>query len=263
MNRTLVMGILNVTPDSFADGGRYENYDSALKRAKEMIGEGVDIIDIGGESTRPGAKRITLDEEIQRTIPLITELSESGIPISIDTMRSEVAAAAISAGATIVNDVSGGKADSNMGRLLARNPQIQMVVMHWRGHSENMQELANYEDVVTEVKKELEIRVEELLKDGVQLEQLIIDPGLGFAKNPEDNWEILRHIDRFSLLGFPLLVGGSRKRFLGELVGASNPDDREAASIALTTLLAAKGIWAVRTHGVRAHRDAIEVANKL
>lgn len=261
--RTLVMGILNITPDSFADGGRHFSFEDAINRAKIMIEEGVDIIDIGGESTRPGAERISLDEELNRVIPVITELQPLGVSLSIDTMRSEVAQAAIGAGATIVNDVSGGLADKQMAKTIAKNSSVQYIAMHWRGHSRDMQNLAEYIDVVREVRQELESRVEELLAAGVNPEKLILDPGIGFSKNAEHNWELLRNIDRLQLLGYPLLIGASRKRFLGELTSTDNPDDREAASIAVTTEMARHKVWAVRTHSVKAHRDAIAVADEL
>ncbi len=260
---TLVMGILNVTPDSFADGGRHFSLEDALIRAREMIVEGVDIIDVGGESTRPGAERTSVEEELSRVIPVISELRALGPLVSIDTMRSEVAQAAITAGAVIVNDVSGGLADAKMAKLIASNSAVQYVAMHWRGQSREMQSLATYKDVVREVKDELEERTIDLLKAGVDPEQIILDPGIGFAKTSAHNWEILRNIDRLQLLGYPLLVGVSRKRFLGELTNTSAPDDREAATIALTTELARQKVWAVRTHSVKAQKDAILVANEL
>jgi dihydropteroate synthase len=189
--RTLVMGILNVTPDSFADGGRHFAFEDAISRAKAMIVEGVDVIDIGGESTRPGAERISVEEELDRVIPVILELAPLGIPLSVDTMRAEVAQAAIGAGAAFVNDVSGGLADKDMAKLIAKNSTIQYIAMHWRGHSRDMQELAQYKDVVREVRNELEERVEALLKEGIDPERIILDPGIGFAKNSEHNWELL------------------------------------------------------------------------
>jgi dihydropteroate synthase len=262
-DRTQVMGILNVTPDSFADGGKHFDFESAITRAKEMIAEGVDIIDVGGESTRPGAERVSEDEEKDRVIPVVTELVELGAVVSIDTMRASTAQAAIGAGATYVNDVSGGLADPEMAKLIAKNPAVQYVVMHWRAHSATMQDAAVYEDVVVEVKQELDDRVTALLVAGVNPEQLILDPGIGFAKNAEHNWELLRNLDRLALLGYPLLVGASRKRFIGELLGANSPDDREFASVALTTQLAQAGIWGVRTHSVKPHRDAIAVVEEL
>jgi len=225
MQRTLVLGILNVTPDSFADGGRFLDTKDA--------------------------------------IAVITEIVKDGAVVSIDTTRAEVAKQAIAAGAVYVNDVSGGLADENMATLIAANPKVQYIVMHWRGESKDMQSKAVYQDVVKEVKDELDERVTDLLKAGVQAEQIILDPGIGFAKEPEHNWEILKNIERFQLLGYPLLIGASRKRFLGELVNAKETDDREAASIALTAELARLNIWGVRTHSVKPHRDAIAVIERL
>lgn len=261
--RTLVMGILNLTPDSFADGGRHFSYSDALNRSREMIAEGVDIIDVGGESTRPGAERVSESEEIDRVVPIITELIELGATVSIDTMRAATARAAIAAGATYVNDVSGALADTQMPALIAANPNIQYIAMHWRGHSKDMQEQAVYKDVVREVKAELEERVDALLKAGVNVDQIILDPGIGFAKTAEHNWDLLRNVDRLSLLGFPLLIGASRKRFLGELLERPDTDERDFATVALTTELARQGIWGVRTHSVRPHRDAIAVVQEL
>ena len=258
---TLVMGILNVTPDSFADGGRHFSFDHALKRAQEMIAEGVDVIDVGGESTKPGAERVTETQERERVIPVITELVKTETAISIDTTRATIAEEAIKLGVEYVNDVSGGLADPDMYGVIAKNPDIQYIIMHWRGHSKDMQELAVYKDVVKEVKEELEERINSAIEAGVNPEQIIIDPGIGFSKLPEHNWELLRNIDRLALLGYPLLIGASRKRFLGELTGASNPDDREAASIAVTAMVAKAGVWGVRTHSVKPHRDAIATVN--
>ena len=260
---TLVMGILNVTPDSFADGGRYSTTDLALKRAEEMMSEGVEIIDVGGESTKPGADRITQAEEVARVIPVINELAKKVTPISIDTTRASVAEQAIKLGISYVNDVSGGLADPEMYKLIAKHPKVQYIIMHWRAHSKTMQDHAIYKDVVKEVKEELEERIEDAIKAGVNPDQIIIDPGLGFAKLPEHNWELLRNIDRIALLGYPILIGASRKRFLGELTGSSNPDDREAASIAVTAMVAKQGVWGVRTHSVKPHRDAIATVNSF
>ena len=263
MQRTLVLGILNVTPDSFADGGKFLEPAAAIMQGRKLITEGADIIDVGGESTRPGAERVSAEEELKRVIPVITELVKDGAVVSVDTTRSEVAKAAIKAGATYVNDVSGGLADEKMAQLIAANPKVQYIVMHWRGQSKDMQSKAIYKDVVKEVKDELDDRVNELIKAGVQAEQIILDPGIGFAKEAEHNWQILQNIERFQLLGYPILVGASRKRFLGELINAKNADDREAASIALTAELARLNIWGVRTHSVKPHRDAIAVADRL
>jgi dihydropteroate synthase len=260
--RTLVMGILNVTPDSFADGGRHFTTDAAISRANKMLEEGVDIIDIGGESTKPGAERVSEEEELARVMPVLEEVVKLGVPVSIDTMRSGVAAKAIKAGVKYVNDVSGGLADEKMYGLIANNRDIQYVIMHWRSHSKTMAEHALYKDVIKEVREELEERINSAIEAGVDPEQLIIDPGIGFAKTSEHNWELLKNLDRLALLGYPILVGASRKRFLGELVGGE-PDQRESASIALTAALAKQGIWGVRTHSVKPHRDAIAIVEAL
>jgi len=248
-----VMGILNITPDSFADGGKYLSKTDAITQGRRLIAEGADIIDIGGESTRPGAERVSEEMELERVIPVVTELVKDGAVISVDTMRAEVAKQGIAAGATYINDVSGGLADEKMAKLIASNSKVQYIAMHWRGHSKEMQKQAVYENVVTEVKDELDDRVTSLLKAGVSPEQIILDPGIGFAKD----------IERFQMLGYPLLVGVSRKRFLGELVNANEPDKREAATIALTAELARVKVWAVRTHAVKAHQDAISVIERL
>ena len=258
-----MMGILNITPDSFADGGKYLSKTDAITQGRRLIAEGADIIDIGGESTRPGAERVSEEMELERVIPVVTELVKDGAVVSVDTMRAEVAKQGITAGATYINDVSGGLADEKMAKLIASNSKVQYIAMHWRGHSKEMQKQAVYENVVTEVKDELDDRVTSLLKAGVSPEQIILDPGIGFAKESEHNWQILKNIERFQMLGYPLLVGVSRKRFLGELIKANEPDKREAATIALTTELARVKVWAVRTHAVKAHQDAILVIEKL
>lgn len=249
----LVMGILNVTPDSFADGGRHNEFDAAVARGLEMIAEGVDIIDIGGESTRPGADRVSESEEIARTIPVITELAKHGVTISIDTMRASTAKAAIEAGAAIVNDVSGGLADPQMLQTVAQL-KVPYIAMHWRGQSKDMNSKAIYTDVVTEVIAELQKRIDAALAAGIERANLMIDPGLGFAKDAEHNWAIIDSIDRFVELGFPVLVGGSRKRFLG----GQTPDEREQASIDLTKRLATSAIWAVRVHSVKPHKEVLQ-----
>jgi dihydropteroate synthase len=263
MPKTLVMGILNVTPNSFADGGKYFAKEDAINQGRRLFAEGADIIDVGGESTKPGVERVSQEEELTRVIPVITELVKDGATISVDTMRAEVARAAIAAGAVYVNDVSGGLADEKMASLIAENSKIQYIVMHWRGHSKDMQSKANYQDVVKEVRDELDQRVAELLKAGVNPDQIILDPGIGFAKQSEDNWQILKNIERIQLLGYPLLIGVSRKRFLGDLLNAPEPDQREVATIALTVEMARLGVWGVRTHSVRAHLDAISVVEKM
>lgn len=248
----LVMGILNVTPDSFADGGRHNTYADAVNRGLEMIAEGVDIIDIGGESTRPGAERVSLQEELDRTIPVIEKLSQSGVPISIDTMRAEVAAKAVEAGASIINDVSGGLSDPAMLETAAELG-VPYILMHWRGQSKDMNSKAIYTDVVKEVITEMQVQIDKALAAGISKDKLIIDPGLGFAKDAEHNWEILRNLKEFTALGYPVLIGGSRKRFLG----GDTPDEREAATIELTRSLVPQGIWAVRVHSVKPHVEVI------
>ena len=247
-----IMGILNVTPDSFADGGRHDTYEKAVARGLEMIAEGVDIIDIGGESTRPGAERVSAKEEQARVLPVIEKLSQSGIPISIDTMRAETAVLAIEAGASIVNDVSGGIADDLMHESVAEMG-CPYILMHWRGHSKDMNSRAIYADVVNEVISEMNSQIDLALKAGIARDNLIIDPGLGFAKDAEHNWEILDRISEITDLGYPVLIGGSRKRFLG----GSTPDEREEATIALTKSLLDKNIWAVRVHSVKPHKDLV------
>ena len=250
----LVMGILNVTPDSFADGGKHNDFESAVARGLEMISEGVDIIDIGGESTRPGADRVSEEEEIARTIPVIKELAKHGAKISIDTMRASTAKAAITAGASIINDVSGGLADASMLQTAAEL-KVPYIAMHWRGQSKDMNSRAVYGDVVSDVISELQERISAALDAGITAEHLIIDPGLGFAKDADHNWAIIDAIDKFVALGYPVLVGASRKRFLG----GDTPDAREQATIDLTKRLAPTGVWAVRVHSVKPHKEVLSV----
>ena len=249
----LIMGILNVTPDSFADGGRHNDFESAVARGLEMIAEGVDMIDIGGESTRPGADRVSETEELERTIPVITELAKHGARMSIDTMRASTAEAAIKAGASIINDVSGGLADPDMLQTAARL-QVPYIAMHWRGQSKDMNSKAIYNDVVNDVISELQERITAALDAGIRANNLIIDPGLGFAKDADHNWKIIDSINTFVELGYPVLVGASRKRFLG----GDSPDEREQATIALTKRLATSGVWAVRVHSVKPHKEVLE-----
>lgn len=247
----LVMGILNVTPDSFADGGLHYEESLAITHGLEMIEDGVDIIDVGGESTRPGADRITEEEEQARVIPVIRELAKKGVVISIDTMRATTAKLAVEAGASIVNDVSGGAADPDMFSTVAQLG-CKYTLMHWRGHSKDMNEKAIYGDVVAEVIEEVTLQLDKALAAGVKRENIILDPGIGFAKNAEHNWEVLNRIDEFVALGYPVLIGHSRKRFLG----GDHPDEREEATVAVTQSLVGKGIWAVRVHGVKANVEA-------
>jgi dihydropteroate synthase len=259
----VVMGVLNVTPDSFSDGGRYADLDAAVAHAVRMRDEGADVVDIGGESTRPGADRVDPDTEQHRVLPVIRQLADLAIPMSIDTTRAAVAAAALAAGAEIVNDVSGGLADPDMARVVA-DAGCPWILMHWRGHSRRMTELAVYDDVVKEVCAELAQRVDAALAGGVGADRLIVDPGLGFAKTPEHTWRLSAHLPEIQALGYPVLVGASRKSHLGRLLagpdGGPRPtDEREAATIATTVLAVAAGAWGVRVHDVRANVDAIKV----
>ena len=246
------MGILNTTPDSFADGGEHFTYPDAVNHGLQLIAEGADIIDIGGESTRPGAERVSPAEEERRVINVITKLADAGKPISIDTMRASTARAAVVAGASIINDVSGGLADKSM-LDTAAELKVPYIAMHWRGHSKEMNNLAHYGNVVDEVIGELQLRIDAALAAGIAKNNLIIDPGIGFAKEAADNWAIIEEIDRFVALGYPVLVGASRKRFLG----GDDPTAREAATVALTKRLSQSGIWAVRVHGVSANKAVL------
>jgi dihydropteroate synthase len=262
-DHTVVMGVLNVTPDSFSDGGRYGSLDAAVAHAVAMRVDGADIIDIGGESTRPGAERVAAETEAARVLPVIRALAGTGIPLSIDTSRAEVAAAALAAGASVVNDVSGGLADPDMSRVVA-DAGCCWVLMHWRGHSRRMQDLAEYDDVVKDVREELRARADAAVSAGVEPSRIILDPGLGFAKRAEHNWRLSAHLDEIMGLGFPVLVGASRKSYLGALL--AGPDgqprpiaDREAATIATSLLAAQAGAWGVRVHDVRGTVDALAV----
>ena len=265
--RTLVVGVVNVTPDSFSDGGEWFDPRAAITHGLDLLAEGADIIDIGGESTRPGATRPEVSEELRRVLPVIRELAAAGACVSIDTMRTAVAERAIAAGAGLVNDVSGGKADDRMLHLVAESG-VPYICMHWRGHSEDMQSKASYADVVTEVIAELRTQLDEAVSAGVAPEKLIIDPGFGFAKTGEHNWHMLQRLEEFDVLGRPMVAGVSRKTFLGRLLadpeGSPRPaKQRDDATTALTTVLALRRVWAVRVHSVRASRDAIAVAQRL
>jgi dihydropteroate synthase len=252
-DRIAVVGVLNVTPDSFSDGGRYIDLADAVRRAHEMRADGADLIDVGGESTRPGAARVDALEESRRVLPVIKELVSEGVPVSIDTYRASVAAAALDAGASVVNDVSGGLGDADMVRVV-RDAGCPWILMHWRGHSDRMQQLATYDDVVAEVRAELTARVDAAVSGGVDAARLVIDPGLGFAKTGRHNWALLHSLSTLVDLGLPVLVGASRKSFLGTLLadGAPRPvDQREDATTAITAFCALHGVWGVRVHEVR------------
>ncbi len=257
------MGVLNVTPDSFSDGGRYADLAAAVAHGMAMRADGADLVDVGGESTRPGAERVDPATEIARVVPVIRELAAAGVPMSIDTTRATVAAEALEAGVAVVNDVSGGLADPAMAKVVA-DAGCPWVLMHWRGHSRQMQQLATYRDVVAEVRAELAQRVDEALAAGVAAERVIVDPGLGFAKSAEHNWQLSAHLDEIVSLGYPVLFGASRKSYLGRLLagadGRPRPvDQREAATLATTVLAVEAGVWGVRVHDVRGSVDAIRV----
>jgi dihydropteroate synthase len=262
--RCVVIGVINVTPDSFSDGGRYSDPDDAIAHGLALHAQGADLIDVGGESTRPGAVRVDAATEMARVIPVLRELAGAGVRCSVDTTRAAVAEAALDAGAVMVNDVSGGLADPAMAATMARC-RVPWILMHWRGLSATMNQLATYSDVVAEVRAELVARVDAAVLAGVDPAALVLDPGLGFAKTAAHNWTVLGHLDALIELGFPVLIGASRKRFLGSLLadadGTSRPcDGREIATAAVSALAAAAGAWGVRVHDVAASRDAIAVA---
>lgn len=263
VRRTLVMGVLNVTPDSFSDGGRFVDPRLAVAHGLRMWRHGADIVDVGGESTRPGALRVSEDEEAGRILPIVAALSEAGVPVSIDTMRAAVARAAVAAGACLVNDVSGGLADPRM-HVSVADLSVPYVAMHWRGHSDQMADLAHYDDVVEDVTRELGQRVAEATAAGIAAASIIVDPGLGFAKEAEHNWQLLHGLDRIMGMGHPVLLGASRKRFLGSLLadgGEPRPTgQRDDATDAISAIAAARGVWAVRVHDVQGSHDAVRVA---
>jgi dihydropteroate synthase len=263
-DRPLVMGVVNVTPDSFSDGGRWFEPGAAIAHGRDLVAQGADILDVGGESTRPGADRPSLEEELRRVVPVVEELAGGGAVVSVDTMRAEVAARALAAGAAIVNDVSGGMADPEMASLAAERG-VPFVAMHWRGHSRDMQSKAQYADVAAEVCAELTVRAEQLQAEGIRPENLILDPGFGFSKTAAHNWSLLRHLDQVVGLGFPVLVGTSRKTFLGRLGVPEGgeprpPTERDAATAATSMHAAVAGAWAVRVHHVPSTLDALRVA---
>jgi dihydropteroate synthase len=262
-----VLGILNVTPDSFSDGGLFVTPDDAVAHGVALRAAGADLVDVGGESTRPGAGRVDPTDERARVLPVVRDLVAAGVPVSIDTTRAAVAEAAVEAGATVVNDVSGGLADPAMARVVAQ-ARVPWILMHWRGHSDRMADLATYEDVLGEVRSELVARVDAAVLAGVDPDRIVVDPGIGFAKTAAHNWALLRRLDVLVGLGFPVLVGASRKRFLGELLadaaGTPRPTaGRETATAVLTALAAVAGAWGVRVHDVGASMDAVAVATAL
>ena len=263
--RCLVVGVLNVTPDSFSDGGLFTDITTAINHAKQLIAQGADLIDVGGESTKPGASRIENIEEQKRVIPVIEELTNLGVITSIDTMRSQTAELAVKAGAQIVNDVSGGLADENMHKTVA-GLDVPYVLMHWRGHSTVMDDLANYQNVVEEVINEIKLQIEKATKAGIKRNKIVIDPGLGFAKKPEHNWQLLKEINKLHSLELPIYIGASRKRFLADFAfpkGSTDPKDRDLATSAISSYASLQGAWAVRVHDVLANSIAVKISYQV
>jgi len=259
VSRTLVMGILNVTPDSFSDGGRYVGLDDALRHARELVAAGADIVDVGGESTRPGARRVDPVEEQRRVLPVIRELASEGVRLSIDTMNAATAFAAVDAGADVINDVSGGLADRYMAQVAADTGR-PFVAMHWRGHLADATAGMRGDDVPGQVRDELRRRVDDLVDAGVERDQIVLDPGLGFSKDADQNWEVLASLHELGRLGHPMVVGASRKRFLGDLLpDGAEPRDRDAATAVISVLAAQAGVWAVRVHDAASTRAALDV----
>lgn len=263
VDETVVMGVLNVTPDSFSDGGAHDGTEDAIAHGRLLASQGAAVIDVGGESTRPGADRVDEDEELRRVVPVVRALAADGHVVSVDTMRASVAAASIEAGALIINDVSAGQADPDMGAQVARSrtalgtPAV-FVAMHWRGHSDVMTNLVDYADVVRDSAAELASRLHALREAGVEDRFLVVDPGLGFSKTGEQSWEVLADWDAIAGHGLPILIGASRKRFLGAL-----EVDRDAATAAVSAYSAEHGAWAVRVHEVPGSLAAVRVGDRL
>lgn len=262
-DRPVIMGVLNVTPDSFSDGGLFIEAEAAVAHARALAAAGADIIDVGGESTRPGADRTSIAEELDRTIPVVSALVQAGLTVSIDTMRSEVASRAVEAGAACINDVSGGLADPHMAATAAQ-AGVDVILMHWRGHSRDMQKQAHYSDVTREVIDELSERVGEFVAAGVQPERIIVDPGLGFAKSFDHNWRLIASLPELIAQGHRVIVGTSRKGFLGAVgrpEGESRPPrERDVATAVTSAYLFDLGVWGLRVHDVRSTVDALDVA---
>ncbi|MEV5611576.1 dihydropteroate synthase [Streptomyces sp. NPDC052225] len=266
-DRCAVMGVVNVTPDSFSDGGRWFDTTAAIKHGLDLVAQGADLVDVGGESTRPGATRVDEDEELKRVIPVVRGLASEGVTVSVDTMRASVAEQSLAAGGALVNDVSGGLADPEMVPVVAA-AGAPFVVMHWRGFLEGGNVRGVYEDVVSEVVSELHARVQAVIEGGIAPDHIVVDPGLGFSKEPEHDLALLAHVDKLRALGHPVLVAASRKRFLGRVLaaeqGAPPPArERDAATAAVSALAAHAGAWAVRVHEVRATADAVRVARAV
>jgi dihydropteroate synthase len=265
-DRCLVMGVVNVTPDSFSDGGKWLDAATAIQHGVDLVSEGADLVDVGGESTRPGATRIDGDEELRRVIPVIEGLVAEGITVSVDTMRASTARQALDAGAVLINDVSGGRADPEM-MALAAETHAPIVLMHWREHSAVMQNHTHYDDLVDDIVRELMGQLNHAVVAGVDPRRIILDPGLGFSKTGDQNWTVLAHLEAFTELRHPVLVAASRKRFLGELLAEGDrlrpTDGRDDASAAITTIAALAGAWCVRVHDPAASADAVRVVARM
>jgi dihydropteroate synthase len=266
-DRCAVMGVVNVTPDSFSDGGRWFDPELAVKHGLDLVAQGADLVDVGGESTRPGATRVDEAEELRRVVPVVRELSAAGVLVSVDTMRAAVAERAVAAGARLVNDVSGGLADPEMIPVVAATG-VPFVVMHWRGQSIDMNNRAVYADVLAEVVGELRTGLERAVAGGIAPERIVLDPGLGFAKTADHDLTLLAHLGELRALGRPLLVAASRKRFLGRILADPSGEppparERDAATAAVTAIAAREGAWAVRVHEVHASADAVRVARAI
>ncbi|MDO5628273.1 MAG: dihydropteroate synthase [Mobilicoccus sp.] len=256
-----IMGIVNVTPDSFSDGGRWHDPAAAIAHGEALARAGADILDIGGESTRPGSTRPSEADELDRVLPVVAALARAGHTVSIDTMRAEVARAALDAGARLVNDVSGGLADPDMLSVVA-DAGVDYIAMHWRGHGDAMQQRAQYDDVVADVRAELDDRIEAATRAGIDADRLVLDPGLGFAKTPEHNWQLMAALTDFTALPYRILVGASRKTFLGALRGDGEvvpPEERDVATSGTSLLCAQAGVWCVRVHDVTTTATALAV----
>ncbi len=262
-----VMGIVNVTPDSFSDGGLWNSTGAAVEHGLKLWHDGADVVDVGGESTRPGAARIGEGVELDRVLPVVAQLARHGVKVSIDTTRAAVARACVEAGAWMINDVSGGLSDPDMLPTIA-DIEAPCVLMHWRAPSATMNDNAVYTDVVVEVRHELQLRADAAIASGIDPGRIVLDPGLGFAKRSEHNWELLRRLDELQSLGFPLLIGASRKRFLGECLTDADgvpriANDRDGATAAITALVAAQGVWGVRVHDVALTVDTIRIVSQV
>ena len=257
--RPVIVGVLNVTPDSFSDGGKFNKVDAAVEHAVRLRTAGADFIDVGGESTRPGAKRLDPTKEQKRVMPVLKELIELGVPVSVDTMNSATALAAVDAGVLVVNDVSGGLADPEMYRVIAETG-VHYIASHWRGPSELMDDNANYDDVVVEVRDALKTRIAELLVWGIAPDKIVLDPGLGFAKTSQHNWALLKALPELETIGYPLLIGASRKRFLAPFTAeGAPPSDRDFATAIISALAAQAHVWGVRVHDVASTVTALDV----